>query len=105
LLISVYKFACVSELFSYKDEKKLTNTSKLIHRNEQNTIKISYLGVEEFHTLHALSLHIFYLWYRIFTISRSLPIETNIWKGHKNKEEVSKNEGGVSKMCVSPREK
>jgi hypothetical protein len=41
-----------------------------------------------------------------------LPIETNIWKGHKNKGEVSKNEGGisknkgeVSKMCVSPREK
>jgi hypothetical protein len=35
----------------------------------------------------------------------SLPIETNIWKGHKNKGEVSKNEGGISKMCVSPREK
>jgi hypothetical protein len=34
-----------------------------------------------------------------------LPIETNIWKGHKNKGEVSKNEGGISKMCVSPREK
>jgi hypothetical protein len=41
-----------------------------------------------------------------------LPIETNIWKGHKNKEEmsknkekVSKNEGGIPKMCVSPREK
>jgi hypothetical protein len=47
-----------------------------------------------------------------------LPIETNIWKGHKNKgmskikgevsknkEEVSKTEGGISKMCVSPREK
>ncbi len=48
----------------------------------------------------------------IFTISRSLPIETNIWKGHKNKGEMSKNkgeelknEGGISKMCVSPREK
>ncbi len=41
----------------------------------------------------------------LFTISRSLPIETNIWKGHKNKGEVSKNEGGISKMCVSPREK
>ncbi len=40
----------------------------------------------------------------LFTISRSLPIETNIWKGHKNKGEVSKNEGGISKMCVSPRE-
>jgi hypothetical protein len=41
-----------------------------------------------------------------------LPIETNIWKGHKNKGEMSKNkgeelknEGGISKMCVSPREK
>jgi hypothetical protein len=41
-----------------------------------------------------------------------LPIETNIWKGHKNKGgmsknkgEVLKNEGGISKMCVSPREK
>jgi hypothetical protein len=41
-----------------------------------------------------------------------LPIETNIWKGHKNKGgmskikgEVSKNEGGISKMCISPREK
>jgi hypothetical protein len=48
-----------------------------------------------------------------------LPIETNIWKGHKNKREVSKNEGevskneggisknegGLSKMCVSPRQK
>jgi hypothetical protein len=34
-----------------------------------------------------------------------LPIETNIWKDHKNKEEVSKNEGAISKMCVSPREK
>jgi hypothetical protein len=31
------------------------------------------------------------------TISRSLPIETNIWIGHKNKGEVSKNEGGISK--------
>ncbi len=31
------------------------------------------------------------------TISLSLPIETNIWKGHKNKGEVSKNEGGISK--------
>jgi hypothetical protein len=62
----------------------------------------------------------------LFTISRSLPIETNIWKGHKNKGEVSKNEGGISKnegevskneegisknergiskMCVSPRQK
>jgi hypothetical protein len=52
-----------------------------------------------------------------FIISRSLPIETNIWNGHKNKGEVSKNEGGISKikgkcqkmkgeyqkMCVSPR--
>jgi hypothetical protein len=27
-----------------------------------------------------------------------LPIETNIWKGHKNKGEVSKNEGGISKI-------
>jgi hypothetical protein len=41
-----------------------------------------------------------------------LPIETNIWKVHKNergisknKGKVSKNEGGISKMCVSPREK
>jgi hypothetical protein len=55
-----------------------------------------------------------------------LHIETNIWKGHKNKGEVSKNEGGISKnkgevsknegeiskneggiskMCVSPRQK
>jgi hypothetical protein len=41
----------------------------------------------------------------LFTISRSLSIETNIWKGHKNKGEVSKNKGGISKMCVSPREK
>jgi hypothetical protein len=31
--------------------------------------------------------------------------QTNIWKGHKNKGEVSKNEGGIPKMCVSPREK
>jgi hypothetical protein len=35
------------------------------------------------------------------TISRSLPIETNIWKGHKNKGEVSKNEGGISKITPS----
>jgi hypothetical protein len=26
----------------------------------------------------------------LFTISRSLPIETNIWKGHKNKGEYQK---------------
>jgi hypothetical protein len=34
----------------------------------------------------------------LFTILRSLPIETNIWKGHKNKGEVSKNEAGISKI-------
>jgi hypothetical protein len=33
----------------------------------------------------------------LFNILQSLPIETNIWKGHKNKGEVSKNEGGISK--------
>jgi hypothetical protein len=42
----------------------------------------------------------------IFTISRSLSIETNIYaKVIKIKSEVSINEGGISKMCVSPREK
>jgi hypothetical protein len=40
-------------------KKKLTNTFKLLHRNEQNTHKTSYLGVEEFHTPQALSLSIF----------------------------------------------
>ncbi len=45
-LISVCKFECVSE-FSQKFnnfvriEKKLTNTFKLTHRNEQNTSKTS----------------------------------------------------------------
>jgi hypothetical protein len=39
--------------------KKLTNTYKLRHRNEQNTKKISYLDMEEFHTPHAPSLYIF----------------------------------------------
>ncbi len=42
LLISVYKFECVSELLVYSTVisikiKKLTNTFKLTHRNEQNT--------------------------------------------------------------------
>ncbi len=37
-----------------------------------------------------------------FTISRSLPIETNIWKGHKNKGEESKNEGGYQKYAFPP---
>jgi hypothetical protein len=41
--------------------KNLTNTFKLTHRSEQNRSKNSYLEVEEFHTLHALSLQIFYL--------------------------------------------
>ncbi len=65
----VCKYRCVSELFiqhhrnSIRIRKNLTNTFKLIHRNEQNTQEISYLQVEEFHTLHALSLYIFYLWY------------------------------------------
>ncbi len=35
--------------------KNLTNTFKLTHRNGQNTNKNSYLGMEEFHTLPALS--------------------------------------------------
>ncbi len=43
--------------------KRLTNTVKHTHLNEQNTYKISYLGGEEFHTPHALSLYNFYLWY------------------------------------------
>ncbi len=41
--------------------KKLTNTFKLTHRNEEK-IEISCLRVEEFHTPHTLSLYIFYLW-------------------------------------------
>jgi hypothetical protein len=56
----VCKFECVSELFLIFKEnlKKLTNTYKLIHRNKENTNKTSYLGVEEFHTTHALSFFI-----------------------------------------------
>jgi hypothetical protein len=61
---------CVSEIFHfhinyYIKMEKLTNTYKLTQRNEQNTHKTSYLGVEEFYTLPGLSLYIFYLWYRI----------------------------------------
>jgi hypothetical protein len=39
LLISVYKFECVSELFVYSTviSIKLTNTFKPTHKNEQNT--------------------------------------------------------------------
>jgi hypothetical protein len=37
----------------------LTNTFKLVHKNEQNTNETSDLVLEEFHSLHALSLHIF----------------------------------------------
>jgi hypothetical protein len=36
--------------------KKLTNTFKLAHTNKHNTNENSHLYVEEFHTLHALSL-------------------------------------------------
>jgi hypothetical protein len=39
--------------------KKLTNTLKLTHTNEQNTTKISYGNVEEFIIAHAVSLKIF----------------------------------------------
>ncbi len=48
--------------------EKLTNTFKLVHRNKQNTSETSYLGMEEFHTPHALSLYIFYLcwWFKDF---------------------------------------
>jgi hypothetical protein len=57
----VCKFQCVSELFLFLSKflKKLnyfTNTHKLIHRNEQNTNKISYLDMEDFTTPHVLSL-------------------------------------------------
>jgi hypothetical protein len=39
--------------------KKLTNTFKFMHRNEQNTNETSHSSTEEFHTLHALSLYNF----------------------------------------------
>ncbi len=39
--------------------KKLTNTFKHTHRNEHNTNKTSYLGVEEFYAQHALSSFFF----------------------------------------------
>jgi hypothetical protein len=42
--------------------KELTNTLKPIYHNEQNTKKISYLGVEEFYIPHVFSVYIFYLW-------------------------------------------
>ncbi len=45
----------------YKNEKKLTNSFKLINRHEQNTNETSYLDVEEFHEPPAVSLYIFYL--------------------------------------------
>ncbi len=51
--------------------KLLTNTYKLIYRNEQNTNETSCLEVEGFHTQHVLSLHISYLWYYSAT-SRNL---------------------------------
>jgi hypothetical protein len=61
LLISVYVLVSFFIFFSkchYK-YKNLTNTSKLPHRNEQNTSKISKFWREKFHTPHALSLYIF----------------------------------------------
>jgi hypothetical protein len=39
--------------------KKLTNTFKLTHRNEQNTRETLWLNVEEFYTPHAPSLYFF----------------------------------------------
>jgi hypothetical protein len=36
--------------------EKITNTSKVIYKMEQNTIETSKLGEEEFLTPHALSL-------------------------------------------------
>jgi hypothetical protein len=66
MLISVYKFECVGDFFFISNEnpikiEKLTNTFKLLHKNEHNANETSYLGVEEFHTPLALSLHILYL--------------------------------------------
>jgi hypothetical protein len=65
-------FVCVSELFDlysnfFTNLENLTNTFKLTHRNEQNTNKISYLGVEGFHTPQAVSLCIFNPWCKGFT--------------------------------------
>jgi hypothetical protein len=37
--------------------KKLTNTFKLTHKNEQNTKETSYLDGKWFHTPHASSLY------------------------------------------------
>jgi hypothetical protein len=52
---------CVGEIFSIFIEflikmKKVTNTFKLRHKNEQNTNKNSCLEEEEFHTPPSLSL-------------------------------------------------
>ncbi len=59
----MYKFKCVGELLlNFKGIfikiKNLTNTFKLALRNEHNTNKTSYLGVEELYILHALSLNV-----------------------------------------------
>jgi hypothetical protein len=42
--------------------KRLTNTFKLAHGNEQNTNETPYLSGKEFHTWHAISLYNFCLW-------------------------------------------
>jgi hypothetical protein len=51
--------------------KKLTNTFKPTHRNEQNTNKTSRLHMDEFHALYELSLY-----YIFFLSMLKYPVQT-----------------------------